>query len=275
MRTAEDYIKAFGHLNRGSTAYGPAPHKLILLLTVIRLAESGHLSRNRIEATDDCLAETFAVIWQEHVHQSGHKMNWVLPFFHLHNEGFWHLHACPHRLGWLNAQESISSKKSLRSAVEYATLDPELFHCLADAAVRGQLRQVLLEELERPALASCPFCWISGEREIVAENRLALAFYDAYPVSHGHTLIIPKRHVSSFFELAQEEAADINSLSLVCRDILQERYAPAGYNLGVNIGKEAGQSIFHCHVHLIPRYLGDVENPRGGVRGVIPGRQIY
>ena len=121
----------------------------------------------------------------------------------------------------------------------------------------------------------CPFCRVESEREIIASSALSLAFFDGFPVSPGHTLIIPKRHVSSFFDLTKEEQLDLLQLADDVKLIIEERYHPDGYNIGVNVGESAGQSIFHVHMHLIPRYHGDVSNPRGGVRGVIPSKQNY
>ena len=122
---------------------------------------------------------------------------------------------------------------------------------------------------------NCPFCKAESEREIIAYSSLSVAFYDGFPVSPGHALIIPKRHVSSFFDLSQEERQDLLNLADSVKQIVEERYHPDGYNIGVNVGEAAGQSIFHVHMHLIPRYQGDVPNPRGGVRGVIPDKQNY
>jgi Diadenosine tetraphosphate (Ap4A) hydrolase and other HIT family hydrolases len=121
----------------------------------------------------------------------------------------------------------------------------------------------------------CPFCMVESEREIIASSPLSVAFFDGFPVSPGHALIIPKRHVSSFFDLSQEERQDLLNLADSVKQIVEERYHPDGYNIGVNVGEAAGQSIFHVHMHLIPRYQGDVPNPRGGVRGVIPDKQNY
>ena len=121
----------------------------------------------------------------------------------------------------------------------------------------------------------CPFCKVESEREIIASSPLSVAFYDGFPVSPGHALIIPKRHVSSFFDLSQEERQDLLNLADSVKRIVEERYHPDGYNIGINVGEAAGQSIFHVHMHLIPRYQGDVPNPRGGVRGVIPSKQNY
>lgn len=122
---------------------------------------------------------------------------------------------------------------------------------------------------------NCPFCKVESEREIIASSLLSVAFFDGFPVSPGHALIIPKRHVSSFFDLSQEERQDLLNLADSVKQIVEERYHPDGYNIGVNVGEADGQSIFHVHMHLIPRYQGDVPNPRGGVRGVIPDKQNY
>ena len=122
---------------------------------------------------------------------------------------------------------------------------------------------------------NCPFCKFESEREIIASSPLSVAFFDGFPVSPGHALIIPQRHVSSFFDLSQEERQDLLNLADKVKRIVEERYHPDGYNIGINVGEAAGQSIFHVHMHLIPRYQGDVPNPRGGVRGVIPAKQNY
>ena len=124
-------------------------------------------------------------------------------------------------------------------------------------------------------MEACPFCHLADDVELIAESPLSLAFYDKFPVNPGHTLIIPKRHVASYFDLTEEEILDMQRLLKMVQPIVAERFQPDGFNIGVNIGLMAGQSIFHVHMHLIPRFKGDVENPRGGVRGVIPARQNY
>ena len=96
-----------------------------------------------------------------------------------------------------------------------------------------------------------------------------------YPVTKGHTLIIPNRHVSSYFDLTDEEKEDLFNLLEEVKAHLDEQYRPDGYNIGINDGVVAGQTIMHVHIHLIPRYAGDMENPRGGVRGVIPRKRVY
>ena len=91
----------------------------------------------------------------------------------------------------------------------------------------------------------------------------------------GHALIIPKRHVSNYFELTRDEVLEMQEMLWYVKKVIDERYHPDGYNIGVNVNESAGQSIFHVHMHLIPRYKGDMENPKGGVRGVIPCKQKY
>jgi diadenosine tetraphosphate (Ap4A) HIT family hydrolase len=122
---------------------------------------------------------------------------------------------------------------------------------------------------------SCLFCnsKVSG---LVHENDLAYASYDSYPVSEYHCLIIPKRHVINYFELTNEELIACNDLiKVIKKEILSKDTNVKAFNIGTNAGKIAGQSIMHCHIHLIPRREGDVENPQGGVRSVIPKKQHY
>lgn len=115
-------------------------------------------------------------------------------------------------------------------------------------------------------MADCIFC--KKDTGLLCENELAKVFYDGYPVNEGHVLVVPKRHVETFFEATAEELAAINEMIFRAKDLLEERYRPDGYNIGVNVKHAGGQSVFHLHVHVIPRYLGDVENPRGGIRRI-------
>lgn len=121
----------------------------------------------------------------------------------------------------------------------------------------------------------CPFCNLNSKVEIMSESATAIAFLDGYPVSKGHTLIIPKRHVADYFDLTMHEQRALWLLVNRCKKILTEKFNPDGFNVGININEAAGQSIFHVHIHLIPRYKGDVKEPKGGVRGVIPNKQKY
>ena len=121
----------------------------------------------------------------------------------------------------------------------------------------------------------CIFCKIRKE-ELQFENQLAYSSIDSYPVSEFHSLIVPKRHVETYFELTNDEIQACNELILKTKEkILKQDSSVKGFNIGTNAGKFSGQSIMHCHIHLIPRRKGDVEDPRGGVRGVIPAKQEY
>ena len=121
----------------------------------------------------------------------------------------------------------------------------------------------------------CLFCNIK-ESGLAKENNLAYASYDSYPVSEGHCLIIPKRHVKDYFDLSNEEIIACNDLiKEIKNEIIEKDSSVKGFNIGSNAGKISGQSILHCHIHLIPRRDGDVENPQGGVRSVIPSKQHY
>jgi len=121
----------------------------------------------------------------------------------------------------------------------------------------------------------CLFCNIEMSG-LAHENNLAFASYDSYPVSEYHCLILPKRHVKDYFELTSKELIACNDLIKIVKDeITNKDKTVCGFNIGTNIGKVSGQSIFHCHFHLIPRRKGDVENPQGGVRSVIPNKQYY
>ncbi len=121
----------------------------------------------------------------------------------------------------------------------------------------------------------CLFCNV-GEERIIAENDLAFAIRDGFPVTELHSLIIPRRHVSDYFELSKEELLACNELlRIVKEEILARDTSVKGFNVGANSGLVAGQSIFHCHIHLIPRREGDVPNPKGGIRHVIPGKGAY
>lgn len=120
----------------------------------------------------------------------------------------------------------------------------------------------------------CPFCALPPER-VLARDGLALAFRDAYPVSPGHTLVIPVRHVASFFDITPSERTAMFALLEAAKEQLHSEFSPAGYNIGINDGIAAGQTVGHLHVHLIPRYTGDRPDPRGGVRWVIPEKADY
>ena len=118
----------------------------------------------------------------------------------------------------------------------------------------------------------CIFCQM---KDYILENELAYAIYDKYPVGKGHILFIPKRHLKDFFDITKEEREAIFDLIDEGKKLLDEKYSPDSYNVGINCGEHAGQTIMHVHVHLIPRYIGDMKDPTGGVRGVIPYKMKY
>ena len=121
---------------------------------------------------------------------------------------------------------------------------------------------------------TCPFCTLPAHR-IIDANEHGIVVRDGFPVSKGHTLIIPKRHVGSFFEITDEERADLLVLLNKAKVVIQEEFNPDGYNIGINDGPAAGQTVPHLHLHLIPRYKGDRNDPRGGVRWIIPEKADY
>jgi diadenosine tetraphosphate (Ap4A) HIT family hydrolase len=120
----------------------------------------------------------------------------------------------------------------------------------------------------------CPFCTLPPER-IIDSNDLALVIRDGYPVSPGHTLVIPKRHIGSWFEVTQAEQQALLDLLAKAKAVLETEFKPDGYNIGINDGPTAGQTVPHLHIHLIPRYKGDLADPRGGVRWIIPEKAKY
>ena len=121
---------------------------------------------------------------------------------------------------------------------------------------------------------TCIFCFPPAH-QVVEATSLVRIVRDSHPVSPGHTLVVPRRHVASFFETTTLERAEMFEAIVVAKLGLDETHAPGGYTVGINDGPVAGQSVKHCHVHVIPRFAGDVEDPRGGVRWVIPDKARY
>ena len=120
----------------------------------------------------------------------------------------------------------------------------------------------------------CPFCHL-GKSRITLENEVAVAFPDAFPVAEGHMLVVPKRHVASLFDLPVEEQAALWRLVALVRGRLVSELQPDGFNVGLNDGPAAGKTVMHAHVHVIPRRMGDVADPSGGVRWVVPAKARY
>ncbi|MDP2918176.1 MAG: HIT family protein [bacterium] len=126
-------------------------------------------------------------------------------------------------------------------------------------------------------MKKCFFCalQIKEERKCIIENKTFFVIYDDYPVSKGHCLIVSKRHLISFFDLTKEQLQDFFTIIKGAKEIVQNKFQPSAFNIGINEGREAGRTVDHLHIHLIPRYRGDVANPVGGVRNVIPWKGDY
>ena len=122
--------------------------------------------------------------------------------------------------------------------------------------------------------AQCPFCNLPKER-VWFDSQNSLAILDGFPLTPGHTLVIPKRHVASIFELPQEELNHLSAVVTKVRKILKAKYQPDAFNIGINDGLAAGQTVTHAHIHVIPRKAGDVPDPRGGIRWIIPDKAKY
>ncbi len=158
---------------------------------------------------------------------------------------------------------------------DLSNLQALCWKCNANKGARDSTDFRLVREEMNARQEGCIFCH-HEVRPKVAENDLAFAIRDGHPVTPLHTLIIPRRHAATFFDLYEPERRAINLLLDQARaDILTEDRTVEGFNIGINAGDVAGQTVMHCHVHLIPRRRGDVEQPRGGVRGVIPGKALY
>lgn len=131
-----------------------------------------------------------------------------------------------------------------------------------------------IPDITATSLVGCLFCSIDESRINLANNH-AIAIYDGYPVSPGHSLIIPKRHMAGFFEATKEEQLALLDLLNEMQKILKTERNPDGFNIGINVGEAAGQTVMHLHIHLIPRYVGDQTDPCGGVRWIFPDKAAY
>ena len=123
-------------------------------------------------------------------------------------------------------------------------------------------------------IPECPFCHLPADR-IILTNDFAIGIRDGFPVSNGHTLIMPKRHVGSFFETTPDERTALLDLLDIAKNALATELQPAAYNIGINDGPAAGQTVPHLHIHLIPRYTNDESDPRGGIRKIFPKKTKY
>jgi diadenosine tetraphosphate (Ap4A) HIT family hydrolase len=133
----------------------------------------------------------------------------------------------------------------------------------------AQADETIVEK--RMETSTCPFCHIPQDQRFY-DGPLVFGIWDSHPVSPGHALLIPRRHVATWFDASLEEKAELLAAVDAARAAIERTNSPDGYNIGVNVGAAAGQTVFHLHVHVIPRYKGDVKEPRGGVLHVLPGK---
>jgi diadenosine tetraphosphate (Ap4A) HIT family hydrolase len=131
-----------------------------------------------------------------------------------------------------------------------------------------------MEPAPNNTVSSCPFCQASSER-VFQQGPLILALWDNFPISPGHALPVPRRHIPTWFEATDDERCELTAAIETARDAILARHRPDGLNVGMNLGAAAGQTVGHLHIHVIPRYAGDVPDPRGGVRWVVPQRADY
>ncbi len=140
--------------------------------------------------------------------------------------------------------------------------------------MRGAAPRVTLADMDHANERACPFCRADAE-SVFYEDELVLGLWDAFPVSPGHALLVPRRHAPTWFDATEEEQAALLKAIAKAKEAIERRYSPDGWNIGVNVGAAGGQSVFHLHVHVIPRYAGDAAKPRGGVRHVVSGKADY
>jgi len=165
--------------------------------------------------------------------------------------------------------------RKTRGTDDLSNLQALCYKCNAKKGVRDDSDLRAARARMQDKEEGCIFCH-PGHRPIIAENGLAFALHDGHPVTPQHTLIIPRRHAPTYFDLHDPERRAVNLLlDEMSAKVLSADKAVDGFNVGINCGETAGQTIMHCHVHLIPRRPGHVENPRGGVRDIIPGKQAY
>jgi len=171
-------------------------------------------------------------------------------------------------------------KDGFRTHLKHGT---QVYQCSVKLPYRSILRNQNAEiyeyrpfhRLPHPNPHQCPFCAPESGRELLTESATCYAMLDKYRVSPGHALVIPKKHVADYFDLSAHTKTALWLMVDRVKDLLSERFHPDGFNVGINVGAAAGQTVPHVHIHLIPRYAGDAENPRGGVRHVIPGKGDY
>ncbi|MCQ2238384.1 MAG: HIT family protein [Bacteroidaceae bacterium] len=269
MHDLDHFISEFSNLNTTKIKGFSTPNKAVLLLAVIELIGEGKITSPQIALTE-VLKDRFNQIWDRFVQ----KFNVFTPdiestFFALQHESFWANEEDPSDFTTAEIEddlfELLKKKDGVRHALSGLLMSTYLYPLMLDP------QEIMIQS----GTDECPFCHMDDSIKVILEVDAAVAIYDANPVSPGHALIVPKRHVASYFDLTDYELTAMNRLLKYVKVELDAKYHPDGYNIGVNVNEEAGQSIFHCHMHVIPRYKGDMANPKGGVRGVIPEKQKY
>ena len=154
-------------------------------------------------------------------------------------------------------------------------INKKIYKVINQKGIIEWVNSFLFSEPFEEEFNNCCFCHIGPDREKLFETNLCYAIFDIFPVTLGHVLIIPKRHISNYFDLSLEEQNDCWLVINKVKQLLDKKYNPDGYNIGININESAGQTVMHCHIHIFPRYIGDIENPRGGIRGIIPNKKEY
>ena len=184
--------------------------------------------------------------------------------------------ACGISLDQRNLEVDHIVPKSLGGKDDISNYQALCYLCNANKGNRDDTNFAETADMYSLRDSDCLFCEIQGSARVIAENTLCYLIEDAYPVTEGHSLVIPKRHVADYFGLTQAEINSANQLLTDRKDLLGTRdKSVTGFNIGMNCGEDAGQTIFHCHIHLIPRREGDVVDPIGGVRSVIPDKANY
>ncbi len=263
------YISAFSNLNTTKVKGFLSPNKAVMLLAVIELIDEEKITSKNIELTS-ALKDRFNQIWGRFlVKFEVFSSDIEGTFYGLQHEPFWKVAENHENFAQAEIDDDLfnllSTKDSVKHALKGLLMSTYLYPLLYDP------QEIMMQSGSQ----DCPFCHMDENIKVILELEAATAIYDANPVSPGHALIVPKRHVASYFDLTDLELAAMHRLLKYVKVELDAKYHPDGYNIGVNVNEEAGQSVFHCHMHVIPRYKGDMANPKGGVRGVIPEKQKY
>lgn len=261
--------------NRGITEKTGDTYKLIgsEQLTPKQIALLMHLCQSKI---DEFEAKRGDAVWEHR--KRGHRPISGSVRYEVLSRAKFKCELCGISADEKNIEVDHIFPKSLGGIDDLSNFQALCYSCNAAKRNTDDTDFRLFKSLYEHREEKCLFCDIQtiDRKRIIAENNLAYAIRDGFEVTAGHTLLIPKRHVKDYFGLVPAEASAINILMAEQRKLLQEQDATIdGFNIGMNCGETAGQTIFHCHVHLIPRRKGDVENPRGGVRHIIAGKGFY